>query len=165
MYVSSEDQSRQAFKALKEAMGADAERAVHCLEKDLDSLVIHYRFERKFWIALKTTNPIERINKEFKKRSRSMGTLGERTLECLLHGRELTVMIAGLAEMVSAAPCSNSLPELDHRPAGNAHSSSRHERSAVVASPAAMLLAQLPRCWDRVKSGRGGSSRISDRTD
>lgn len=84
MYASSEDAARVAFKSLKEAMGADAERAVRCLEKDLNSLVAHYRFEKRFWMALKTTNPIERINKEFKKRSRSMGTLGEQTLECLL---------------------------------------------------------------------------------
>lgn len=84
MYASSEDTARVAFKSLKEAMGADAERAVRCIEKDLDSLVMHYRFESRFWMALKTTNPIERVNREFKKRYRSMGTLGEQTLECLL---------------------------------------------------------------------------------
>jgi putative transposase len=84
MYATSEDAARMAFKSLKEAMGEDAERAVHCLEKDMDSLVVHYRFEKRLWMALKTTNPIERINKEFKKRSRSMGTLGEKTLEGLL---------------------------------------------------------------------------------
>lgn len=84
MYAGGEDAAREAFKALKEAMGADGQRAVRCLEKDLDSLVVHYRFEKRFWIALKTTNPIERINKEFKKRSRPMGSLGEKTLECLL---------------------------------------------------------------------------------
>jgi len=84
MYAKSEDSAKQAFKALKEAMGADAERAVRCIEKDLESLTVHYRFERRFWMALKTTNPIERVNKEFKKRSRSMGTMGEKTLESLL---------------------------------------------------------------------------------
>lgn len=84
MYASSEDTARQAFKSLKETMGADAERAVRCIEKDLDSLIVHYRFDERFWMALKTTNPIERVNKEFKKRYRSMGTVGEQTLECLL---------------------------------------------------------------------------------
>jgi putative transposase len=84
MYASSEDAARIAFKALKEAMGADAQRAVSCLQKDLDSLVVHYRFEKSLWLALKTTNPIERINKEFKKRFKSMGSLGEQTLNCLL---------------------------------------------------------------------------------
>jgi putative transposase len=108
MYASSEDQARVAFKALKEAMGADAERAVHCIEKDLDSLVVHYRFEKRLWMALKTTNPIERVNREFKKRSRSMGSLGEQTLECLLAftalrlemgWRQVPVDAAGLAKL------------------------------------------------------------------
>ena len=108
MYASSEDTARQAFKSLKETMGADAERAVRCLEKDLDSLVMHYRFEKRFWMALKTTNPIERVNKEFKKRYRSMGTVGEQTLECLLAftalrlemgWRQVPVDAAGLAKL------------------------------------------------------------------
>jgi len=84
MYACSEDAAREAFKALKQAMGADAQRAVSCIEKDLDSLVVHYRFDKRYWMALKTTNPIERVNKEFKKRSRSMGTMGENLLESLL---------------------------------------------------------------------------------
>lgn len=84
MYAESENAAREAFTALKEAMGTDAERAVRCLEKDLDSLLVHYRFDRSLWIALKTTNPIERINKELKRRFKSMGSIGEQTLECLL---------------------------------------------------------------------------------
>lgn len=57
MYATSEDQARVSFKALKEAMGANAERAVYCLEKDLDSLVVHYRFEKRFWVALTNHQP------------------------------------------------------------------------------------------------------------
>lgn len=120
MYATSEDQARQAFSALKTAMGADAERAVHCLEKDLDSLVIHYRFEKRFWTALKTTNPIERINKEFKKRSRSMGTLGEQTLECLLAftalrlemgWKQVGIDAAGLAKAFEVRHKTNAIEE------------------------------------------------------
>lgn len=84
MYATSEDAARVAFQALKDVMGRDAERAVHCLEKDLDSLLVHYRFEKSLWRALKTTNPIERVNREFKRRTKSMDSLGERTLETLL---------------------------------------------------------------------------------
>ena len=84
MYASSEDAARQTFLELKVAMGKDAERAVYCLEKDLDSLLVHYRFEKIFWRALKTTNPIERVNREFKRRTKSMDSLGERTLEILI---------------------------------------------------------------------------------
>lgn len=84
MYASSEDAARMAFQELKATMGADAERAVHCLEKDLESLLTHYRFERPFWRALRTTNPIERVNKELKRRTKSMETLGEKTLQTLV---------------------------------------------------------------------------------
>lgn len=65
-------------------MGTDAERAVHCLEKDLDSLLMHYRFEKSLWRALKSTNPIERVNREFKRRTKAMDTLGERALQVLV---------------------------------------------------------------------------------
>ena len=44
----------------------------------------HYRFDKRFWQALKTTNPIERINKEFKRRTKSMETIGEATLEAVV---------------------------------------------------------------------------------
>ena len=84
MYAPSENRARQAFGELKAAMNGDAERAVRCLEKDLDSLLAHYRFEKPYWRALKTTNPIERVNREFKRRTKSMDSLGERTLSVLV---------------------------------------------------------------------------------
>lgn len=84
MYAQSENAARIAFQELKAAMGVDAERAVHCLEKDLDSLLVHYRFEKSLWRALRTTNPIERVNREFKRRTKSMDTLGEKTLQTLV---------------------------------------------------------------------------------
>jgi putative transposase len=84
MYASSANGARLAFQELKAAMGTDAERAVHCLEKDLDSLLAHYSFEKSLWRVLKTTNPIERVNREFKRRTKAMDTLGERTLQVLV---------------------------------------------------------------------------------
>lgn len=84
MYASSENAAKIAFQELKALMDGDAERAVKCIEKDLESLLVHYRFEKSLWRVLKTTNPIERINREFKRRTKSMDTLGEKTLETLL---------------------------------------------------------------------------------
>lgn len=84
MYAASEADARQAFAALKVAMGTDAERAVRVIERDLESLLAHYKFDRKFWRTLRSTNPIERVNKELKRRTKSMETLGEKTLEILL---------------------------------------------------------------------------------
>ena len=84
MYATNENQARVAFSALKLAMNRDAQRAVECLEKDLDSLLTHYRFDQNLWLTLKTTNPIERVNKELKRRVKSMETIGEKTLETLI---------------------------------------------------------------------------------
>lgn len=80
MYAVSEDDARKQFMILKETFGKDGERAVNCLEKDIDSLLTHYRFDSKLWRTLKTTNPIERVNRELKRRTKMMETSGERTL-------------------------------------------------------------------------------------
>ena len=80
MYAEGESAALVAFEQLKSAMGTDAQRAVCCLEKDLKSLTTHYAFEKRFWRALKTTNAIERVNKEFKRRTKTMESLGESTL-------------------------------------------------------------------------------------
>ena len=88
MYAANEDEARKQFPFLKEAFGDDAQRAVSCVEKDLDSLLVHYRFDPKLWRTLKTTNPIERVNRELKRRTKTMETLGERTL------RVVTVFVA-----------------------------------------------------------------------
>jgi transposase-like protein len=84
MYASSESQARLNFNNLKAQMGSDCERSVRCIEKDFESLLTHYKFEKKFWRVLKTTNPIERVNKELKRRTKSMEGLGEKTLNILL---------------------------------------------------------------------------------
>lgn len=84
MYASSESQARLNFNNLKAQMGSDCERSVRCIEKDFESLLTHYKFEKKFWRVLKTTNPIERVNKELKRRTKSMEGLGEKTLDILL---------------------------------------------------------------------------------
>lgn len=84
MYASSYSNAEASFKTLKDKMNVDAVRAVKCLGKDLSSLLIHYTFDKSLWRTLKTTNPIERINKELKRRTKVMEGLGEKTLNILL---------------------------------------------------------------------------------
>ena len=52
MYAGSESQARLNFNNLKAQMGSDCERAVNCIEKDFESLLTHYKFEKKFWRVL-----------------------------------------------------------------------------------------------------------------
>jgi len=84
MYASSEADARTAFEDLQEAMNKDCSRAVSCLRKDLNSLLAHYKFDQKFWRSLKTTNGIERVNKELKRRTKSMETIGEQSLQAVV---------------------------------------------------------------------------------
>ena len=54
MHASSENQARVAFETLKVTMGQNAQHSVYCLENNLDSLLVHYRFDKRFWRTLRT---------------------------------------------------------------------------------------------------------------
>lgn len=84
MHADGESAAREAFKSLQKQMGDDAQRAVQCIEKDLESLLVHFQFDQTLWRTLRTTNPIERVNKELKRRTKVMEGLGEKTLNILL---------------------------------------------------------------------------------
>ena len=71
-YADSLEVARAAFARLKAAWGKDAGDAVERLERDIEALLAHYAFPPEHWDALRTTNPIERVNKEFKRRSKAM---------------------------------------------------------------------------------------------
>lgn len=84
MYAASKEDAQRGFENLKVAMAEDGKKSVHTIEKDFESLTQYFQFDKSLWNSLKTTNPIERINKELKRRTKSMGTLGERTLEIIV---------------------------------------------------------------------------------
>ena len=75
------DRRLVAFKDRWQPMSGDA---VARFEKDIAALFVHYEFPRECWAALRTTNPIERVNKEFKRRSKSMEQMGPDGLKALL---------------------------------------------------------------------------------
>jgi transposase-like protein len=84
MYAASKKEALEQFNELKTAMNNDCQRSIQCLEKDLDSLLTFFNFDKALWLTLRTTNSIERINKEFKRRTNSMESLGEMTLRNVL---------------------------------------------------------------------------------
>lgn len=83
-YATDLDAARAAFEALRAQWSATCGDAVECMEKDIEALLVHYTFPKEHWDALRTTNPIERINKEFKRRSKAMETIGPDGLKVLL---------------------------------------------------------------------------------
>jgi len=71
-YASSEEKARGFFEELKAQWVGELPSAIRCLEKSLDSCLTFFKFPREEWISLRTTNITERLNKEFKRRTKSM---------------------------------------------------------------------------------------------
>jgi putative transposase len=71
-YASSKAKAMQFFQVFKERWEKELPSAVACLERSLESCLTFFHFPQEEWISLRTTNIIERLNKEFKRRTRPM---------------------------------------------------------------------------------------------
>lgn len=71
-YASSKAKAMELFQTFKERWGKELPSAVACLERSLESCLTFFHFPQEEWISLRTTNIIERLNKEFKRRTRPM---------------------------------------------------------------------------------------------
>lgn len=65
-------QANKRFKRWKEKWGRLYPNAVWCIEKDLDELLTIFHFDESHRKKLRTTNPIERAFKEFRRRTNVM---------------------------------------------------------------------------------------------
>ena len=86
-YAPTQSAARAAFFALKQAWGRSFPSAVQVIEKALDSLLTFFQFDPTYWTVLRTTNPVERLNKEFKRRTNAMEVTGGEisTYRCLAY--------------------------------------------------------------------------------
>ena len=71
-YASSKDKAMEFFEELKKRWEKELPSAVKCLEKSIDACLTFFTFHQDEWISLRSTNIIERLHKEFKRRTRSM---------------------------------------------------------------------------------------------
>src|SRR5437762_5872228 len=75
-----EKEALVAFDAFIETWGTKYERAVDCLTKDRDALLVFYDFPAEHWKHLRTTNPIESTFATVRHRTiRSKGCLSNKT--------------------------------------------------------------------------------------
>ena len=74
-YASSKDKAMEFFKEFKNKYDKDFPSAVKSLSNSIDSSLTFFKFPQEDWISLRTTNIIERLNKEFKRRTKSMEIL------------------------------------------------------------------------------------------
>lgn len=86
-YAAHEAAARTAFFAVKDRWGKLFPSAVGRIEKDVHSLLTFFQFDTTYWTVLRTTNPIERLNKEFKRRTKAMEVTGGEisTYRCLAY--------------------------------------------------------------------------------
>ncbi len=84
-YASCRHKALAFFEKFKATWEKDLPSAVKCLENSLKSCLTYLDFPEEEWICLRTTNVIERVNKEFKRRTKPMQILaGERSCYTLL---------------------------------------------------------------------------------
>jgi putative transposase len=71
-YASSREKSLEFSTQFSEHWQKEAPSAVKCLQNSLDSCLTFFDFPEEEWISLRTSNVIERLNKEFRRRTRPM---------------------------------------------------------------------------------------------
>ena len=71
-YATSRQKALQFFDQFKANWEKDCPSAVKCLSNSLNSCLSYLKFPKEEWLSLRTTNVIERLNKEFKRRTKPM---------------------------------------------------------------------------------------------
>jgi len=71
-YASSKKKALEFFGLFKEKWEKELPSAVKCLENSINACLTFFIRPEEEWISLRTTNIIERLNKEFKRRTKPM---------------------------------------------------------------------------------------------
>ena len=71
-YASSKQKAMGFFNTFKDKWQKDLPTAVKCLENSIEACLTFFICPEEEWISLRTTNIIERLNKEFKRRTKPM---------------------------------------------------------------------------------------------
>jgi len=72
LYASSKKKAMEFFNTFKDKWQKDLPSAVKCLENSIEACLTFFMCPEEEWISLRTTNIIERLNKEFKRRTKPM---------------------------------------------------------------------------------------------
>lgn len=84
-YARSKKKAEAFYQEFKKKWEREIPSAFKSLEKNLENALTFMDFDEEEWLALRTTNPIERLNKEFKRRTKTMEIVaGEKSCYSLL---------------------------------------------------------------------------------
>jgi putative transposase len=71
-YASTREKALELFRTFRQKWEREIPSAFKTLESSLESCLTFFSFPQEEWISLRTTNIIERLNKEFKRRTKPM---------------------------------------------------------------------------------------------
>ncbi|HDY70568.1 MAG TPA: IS256 family transposase [Nitrospirae bacterium] len=71
-YASTKEKADAFHKTFQEKWNKEIPSAVKSLGQSIDSCLTFFQFPEEEWTSLRTTNIVERLNKEFKRRTKSM---------------------------------------------------------------------------------------------
>jgi transposase-like protein len=71
-YASSKNKAMEFYDQFIEKCKKDLPSAVSCLQRSINTCLTFFSFPEEEWISVRTTNIIERLNKEFKRRTKPM---------------------------------------------------------------------------------------------
>lgn len=104
-YASSREKSRELFETFKRRWDKILPSAVRCLENALEACLTFFNCPEEEWISLRTTNIIERLNKEFKRRTKPMEIVaGEHACYTLLAFTSLKMELHWRSSPVGKVP-------------------------------------------------------------
>ena len=84
-YASSKKKAGAFYEEFKKKWAKEIPSAFKSLESNIENALTFMSFPTEEWLALRTTNPIERLNKEFKRRTKTMEIVaGEKSCYSLL---------------------------------------------------------------------------------
>jgi transposase-like protein len=75
VYADNEQEARRAWERFERRWQKDCPGVVKSLQEGGDELLTFYRYPRSMWTSLRTTNRIERLNEEFRRRVKTQGSL------------------------------------------------------------------------------------------
>lgn len=71
-YAPSQEKAWECFESFTRRWRKIVPSAVDCLERSIDACLTFFNYPSEEWISLRTTNIIERLNKEFRRRTKTM---------------------------------------------------------------------------------------------
>lgn len=75
IYAHSEEEARRAWEQFERRWQRDCPKVVKSLREGGEELLTFFRYPQSIWKSLRTTNGIERLNEEFRRRVKTQGSL------------------------------------------------------------------------------------------